>query len=161
MPDRDYRNLQLASTTHFVSPWGATNLTLAYMDHPFGADQFYGTYPSWEDTKTWFAGISQAIGKKTSASFAYRRHSDLFVLFRDQPAIYTNHHSDESYQTANPSSATTWGTTRAAVPPPMWPSISARSSASRCRSPRERNSTAIFPRRSAPRLLPDTGSLRT
>jgi iron complex outermembrane receptor protein len=100
IPDRDYRNLQLASTTHFVSAWGATGVTLAYMDHPFGADQFYGSYPSWEDTKTWFAGFSQAIGKKTAASFAYRRHSDLFVLFRDQPSIYTNHHSDESYQAA-------------------------------------------------------------
>ena len=100
MPDRDYRNLQLASTTHFASAWGATDLTLAYMDHPFGADQFYGPYPSWEDTKTWFGSVRQAIGKKTSASFAYRRHSDLFVLIRDQPAIYTNHHKDESYQAA-------------------------------------------------------------
>ena len=100
MPDRDYRNLQLASSTHYVTAWGASDLTLAYMDHPFGANQFYGDYPSWEDTKTWFAGFRQALGKKTSASFAYRRHSDLFVLFRDQPAIYTNHHRDESFQAA-------------------------------------------------------------
>jgi len=100
MPDRDYRNLQLASSTHFVTAWGASDLTLAYMDHPFGAGEFYGAYPSWEDTKTWFAGFRQALGRKTSASFAYRRHSDLFVLFRDQPAIYTNHHHDESFQAA-------------------------------------------------------------
>lgn len=98
IPDRDYRNLQLASTTHFASAWGATDLTMAYMDHPFGADQFYGDYPSWEDTKTWFLGVQQAIGKKTTASFAYRRHSDLFVLIRDDPSVYTNHHKDESYQ---------------------------------------------------------------
>lgn len=100
IPDRDYRNLQLASTTHFLSAWGATDLTLAYMDHPFGADQFYGDYPSWEDTKTWFLGVQQAFGKKTTASFAYRRHSDLFVLIRDDPSVYTNHHKDESYQAA-------------------------------------------------------------
>lgn len=100
IPDRDYRNLQLASTTRFLSAWGATDLTLAYMDHPFGADQFYGDYPSWEDTKTWFAGVRQALGKKTIATFAYRRHSDLFVLIRDDPAVYTNHHHDESYQAA-------------------------------------------------------------
>jgi len=98
IPDRDYRNLQLASTSHFTSAWGATDLTLAYMDHPFGADQFYGDYPSWEDTKTWFLGVQQAIGKKTTASFGYRRHSDLFVLIRDDPSVYTNHHHDESYQ---------------------------------------------------------------
>jgi iron complex outermembrane receptor protein len=100
MPGRDYRNLQLASSTHLVTPWGPTDLTLAYMDHPFGAAGFYGDYPSWEDTKTWWAGFQQALGKKTTASFAYRRHSDLFVLFRDDPSIYTNHHADESQQLA-------------------------------------------------------------
>jgi iron complex outermembrane receptor protein len=100
IPDRDYRSLQLASSTHYITSWGASDLTLAYMDHPFGADQFYGPYPSWEDTKTWFAGFRQALGKKTAASFAYRRHSDLFVLFRDQPELYTNHHADENYQAA-------------------------------------------------------------
>lgn len=100
MPDRDYRNLQLASGTHLVTGWGASDLTLAYMDHPFGADQFYGPYPSWEDTKTWWAGFRQQVGKKTELSFAYRRHSDLYVLYRDNPAIYTNHHADESYQAA-------------------------------------------------------------
>jgi outer membrane cobalamin receptor len=100
MPDRDYRNLQLASTTHLMTAWGASDLTLAYMDHPFGADQFYGPYPSWEDTKTWWVGAQQALGRKTTVSFAYRRHSDLFVLYRDQPQIYTNHHVDESYQGA-------------------------------------------------------------
>ena len=98
IPDRDYRNLQLASSTHLITSLGATNLTLAYMDHPFGADQFYGPYNSWEDTKTWFAGVQQALGDDTSASFSFRRHSDLFVLLRDQPEVYTNHHSDESYQ---------------------------------------------------------------
>jgi iron complex outermembrane receptor protein len=100
IPDRDYRNLQLASSTHFATAWGPSDVTLGYMDHPFGADQFYGPYPSWEDTKTWFASFRQALGKKTSASFAYRRHSDLFVLLRDDPAVYTNHHQDESYQAA-------------------------------------------------------------
>jgi iron complex outermembrane recepter protein len=98
IPDRDYRNLQLSSTTHFATAWGPGDVTLGYMDHPFGADQFYGNFNSWEDTKTWFAGLHQSLGKKTSVSFAYRRHSDLFVLFRDQPQIYTNHHHDESFQ---------------------------------------------------------------
>jgi iron complex outermembrane recepter protein len=100
MPDRDYRNLQFASSTHVLTGWGFTDVTLAYMDHPFGADQFYGPYPSWENTKTWWAGVQQALGKKTTASFAYRRHSDLFVLFRDAPAVYANHHHDESEQAA-------------------------------------------------------------
>ena len=96
MPDRDYRNLQFASLTHARSSLGNSDLTLGYMDHPFGADQFYGNFPSWEDTKTWFAGARQELGANTEADFSFRRHSDLFVLFRDRPEIYTNHHSDES-----------------------------------------------------------------
>lgn len=100
MPDRDYRNLSLASGTRLVSPLGASDITLGYADKPFGADQFYGNYPSWEDTKTWFAAWQQALGSNTSASFAFRRHSDLYVLYRDDPDIYTNHHEDESWQMA-------------------------------------------------------------
>ena len=97
-PDRDYRNLGFASTTYFKSPLGRSNVTLGYADKPFGADQFYGPYPSWENTKTWFAGIEQQVNKNTEVDFSFRRHSDLFVLFRDQPSIYTNHHHDETYQ---------------------------------------------------------------
>jgi iron complex outermembrane receptor protein len=100
IPDRDYRNLEFASVTRLVSTYGSGTLNLAYMDHPFGADQFYGNFNSWEDTKTWFAGVQQPLGEKTNVSFAFRRHSDLFVLFRDRPQIFTNHHSDESYQLA-------------------------------------------------------------
>jgi iron complex outermembrane receptor protein len=99
-PDRDYRNLEFASVTRLVSTYGSGTLNLAYMDHPFGADQFYGNFNSWENTKTWFAGVQQPLGEKTTVSFAYRRHSDLFVLFRDRPEIFTNHHSDESWQAA-------------------------------------------------------------
>jgi len=97
MPDRDYRNLALASSTHWLSSLGASDVTLAWDDRPFGADQFYGDYPSWEDTKTWFGSFQQALGPDTEASISYRHHSDLYVLYRDDPEIYTNHHRDESY----------------------------------------------------------------
>jgi iron complex outermembrane recepter protein len=97
-PNRDYRNLSLASTTYFSSPLGKSNVTLGYADKPFGADQFYGPYPSWEDTKTWYAGLEQNIGARTQVDLSFRRHSDLFVLFRYQPQIYTNHHEDETWQ---------------------------------------------------------------
>lgn len=99
-PDRDYRNLQFASTTRLATGLGPSALSLAYMDHPFGADQFYGPYPSWEDTKTWWLGFRQALGKKTWFQFAWRRHSDLFVLIRDNPSVYTNHHHDQDFQTS-------------------------------------------------------------
>ena len=100
LPDRDYRNLEFASVTRLATDFGNGSLNLAYMDHPFGADQFYGNFNSWEDTKTWFAGVQQALGAKTTASFSFRRHSDLFVLYRDRPDVFANHHSDETYQLA-------------------------------------------------------------
>ena len=62
-PDRDYRNLELGvgdARGGRGSERAAS--TLAYMDHPFGADQFYGNYNSWENTKTWFAGVQQDLG---------------------------------------------------------------------------------------------------
>jgi iron complex outermembrane receptor protein len=99
-PDRDYRNLQFASTTRLVTSLGTSTVTAAYMDHPFGADQFYGNFNSWEDTKTWFGGFQQQFGAGTTASFSFRRHSDLFVLYRDRPEDFANHTSDESYQAA-------------------------------------------------------------
>jgi outer membrane receptor protein involved in Fe transport len=42
--------------------------------------------------------VHQDFGDKTEASFAYRRHTDLFVLFRAAPQIYTNRHLLDSWQ---------------------------------------------------------------
>jgi iron complex outermembrane recepter protein len=99
MPDRDYRNLALSSLSTLKSRLGATSLLFAYSDRPFGANNFYGsTQPQWERTKTWFASAHQDLGAKTEANFAYRKHTDLYVYIRDNPAYYTNWHTDQSWQ---------------------------------------------------------------
>ncbi len=98
--DRDYRTLTGSSETHVESHLGATTVLLAGGDKPFGANQFYGPYASWERTKTWFAGASQELGANTLVQFGYRRHTDLFELFRDDPALYTNDHATDSWQAA-------------------------------------------------------------
>lgn len=97
-PDRDYRNLALSSLSSGKSRLGEGSLLLAYSDRPYGADQFYGPYPSWERIKTWFASGHQNIGDRTETDFAYRRHTDVFVLFRDAPQIYANRHALDSWQ---------------------------------------------------------------
>jgi iron complex outermembrane receptor protein len=99
-PGRDYRNLSLSSITHARSRLGATRVLLAHNDRPFGADQFYGNFNSWERTRTWFAAARQELGARTDVSAAYRRHTDLFVLYRDRPQVYTNRHAVESGQAA-------------------------------------------------------------
>src|SRR5260221_5887903 len=58
-PDRNYRSGALSSETRFTTVLGKTDVLLAGSDRPFGADQFYGTFPSWERTKSWFASIHQ------------------------------------------------------------------------------------------------------
>jgi len=97
-PDRDYRNLNVSSLTTAHWKPGTGSLLLAYSDQPYGANQFYGPYPSWERIKTWFLSAHQNFGDKTEASFAWRRHTDLFVLFRDDPQIYENRHLLDSFQ---------------------------------------------------------------
>lgn len=94
MPNRDFRNLSVAS----ITSWKRTEINLAHNDRPFGGEQFYGNFNSWERTKSWFAGLRQGLGKKTEFALAYRRHSDLFVLYRDRPQLFTNRHIAENYQ---------------------------------------------------------------
>jgi outer membrane cobalamin receptor len=97
-PDRDFRSSSAASETRFQTGWGHTDLLFAGSDRPFGADQFYGDFHSWERTKSWFASVHQDLGENTDVAFGYRRHSDLFVLERDNPAFYENNHVIDSWQ---------------------------------------------------------------
>jgi iron complex outermembrane receptor protein len=98
MTDRDYRNMDASAESWVGSRFGVTDLLFAGSDRAFGANQFYGNYPSWERTKGWFAAARQELGSHTVAAFGYRRHTDEFVLFRDDPAIYENNHIDGSWQ---------------------------------------------------------------
>jgi len=98
--DRDYRNENGSSETRWKTILGESDILLAGSDRAFGADQFYGNFNSWERTKGWFASIRQELGSKTNAVFGYRRHTDIFVLLRDNPAFYKNQHIDQSWQGA-------------------------------------------------------------
>jgi len=98
MTDRDYRNEDASGESWLGTHLGVTDLLVAGSDRAFGANNFYGPYPSWERTKSWFASARQELGTRTVAAFGYRRHADDFVLFRDDPAIYENNHVDESWQ---------------------------------------------------------------
>jgi iron complex outermembrane receptor protein len=96
--DRDYRNEDGSVESWMGSRLGITDVLLAASDRSFGADQFYGNFPSWERTKSWFASARQELGPATTAAFGYRRHSDEFVLIRSNPSIYENNHVDSSWQ---------------------------------------------------------------
>lgn len=98
MPDRDYRDEALSSESTYQTQLGTTSVLLASDDRAFGANDFYGNYPSHERTKGWFASLQQQVGARMDAAFGYRRHTDEYVLFRSDPAIYENNHIDTSWQ---------------------------------------------------------------
>ncbi|WP_255462474.1 TonB-dependent receptor [Granulicella sp. WH15] len=98
--DRDYRTEDLSSETRLKSALGATDLLLATDDRKFGAAQFFGDYNSRERTKGWFTGATQQFDEHTLAAFGYRRHTDIFLLEKDQPDGYKNQHIDNSFQGA-------------------------------------------------------------
>jgi len=100
MPDRDYRTFAVSSETRLTTSLGNTDVLLGLSDRPFGANQFYGNFNSWERTKGWFAGLSQQLGANTQVAIGYRRHTDQFILLRDMPQVYENNHIDESWQAA-------------------------------------------------------------
>ncbi len=100
MPDRDYRSLTIFSNTGAQTALGRSLIMLGLGDKPFGANDFYGDYPEWERTKSWFGGLKQDLGKKTEFDFGYRRHTDEFILVRDDPSVYENNHIDQSGQAA-------------------------------------------------------------
>jgi outer membrane cobalamin receptor len=96
--DRDYRNMDASAESWLGSRLGVTDLLFASSDRSFGANQFYGPYNSWERTKGWFSGARQELGSHTVAAFGYRRHTDDFALFRNDPGAYENNHIDGSWQ---------------------------------------------------------------
>ena len=98
--DRDYRNLAASYEAQLHTRLGSTRVLLSALDRPFGADQFYGNYNSWERTKTWFSSLHQDLGPATDFTFSYRRHTDLYVLLRNDPAYYTNRHEDDTWYAA-------------------------------------------------------------
>ena len=98
--DRNYSSNALASESWVKSGLGATDVLLATSDRPYGANQFYGPYNSWERTKAWLASVQQQMGARTAASFGYLRHTDEFVLLQGLPAIYENNHVTTSYEGA-------------------------------------------------------------
>lgn len=96
--DRNYRSQALSSESWLHTALGTTDVLLAGSDRPFGANQFYGPYESFEHTKGWLAMLQQQFGQRMQAGFGYRRHSDVYILEVTDPALYENNHIDEAWQ---------------------------------------------------------------
>ena len=98
--DRGFHSNAVALDT-FLTPTpklAPTEVLLATSDRPYGANLFYGPYDSAERTKGWFAAVRQPLPEAVTADFAYRRHTDEFILFVQDPAAYENNHIDTLWQ---------------------------------------------------------------
>ena len=98
--DRGYHSNALSDELWLTTHPGTTDILLAASDRPYGANLFYGDYPSSERTKGWFASIQQQLGPATAASFGYLRHTDLYVLFTGDPGLYENNHIATTWEGA-------------------------------------------------------------
>ncbi len=97
-PDRDYRIRQLFSSTGLTHGQGDTQFIYSFLDNRFGADQFYGPYPSLEETRGHGVMVENRLYRgafahiPTRISLSFRQHDDDFILFRDNPSVYRNRH---------------------------------------------------------------------
>jgi iron complex outermembrane receptor protein len=87
-----------SATGRLVSgePGGELDLFGGYAEREYGALDFYAPFPSTERTRTLFlSGLYRAdMGDRLTVEprVFYRRHEDRFILFQDNPDIYTNDH---------------------------------------------------------------------
>ncbi len=95
-PNRDFNVLNLLSNSYFEFINGKINLLISFNKKKFGANNFYGPFPSKERTKTNFIGLN-FDRKKTRMKLYYRQHDDTFTLDITRPEWYVNHHTNESY----------------------------------------------------------------
>ena len=92
----DFDNRLGRVAVEMVAGESAFRADLAHARRAFGADGFYGAYPAFETTRTTTATLAGQLGVGAIALeplLRWRRNSDDFILFRDDPARYRNRHS--------------------------------------------------------------------
>ncbi|HEY0016418.1 MAG TPA: TonB-dependent receptor [Longimicrobium sp.] len=77
---------------------GTVNADVAHAARDFGAEGFYGPFPSYEETRTTTATLAfRALSSARLAvepTLSVRRHADDYVLRRDDPEFYRNQHTN-------------------------------------------------------------------
>lgn len=85
-----------AGRLHHRSDRGEADLFAGYADRSFGARDFYAPYAGFETTHTLvtYARLQRAVSDRLTLEprVFFRRHTDEFILVRDNPDLYTNDH---------------------------------------------------------------------
>jgi iron complex outermembrane receptor protein len=89
-------SLVLSHGAMIFHPGGVTRFRLGYQDRDFGAEDFYGPWPSKESTGTLLMFLSSRLGHSDRLEvlprLSFRRHTDDFLLDRNNPAGYRSDH---------------------------------------------------------------------
>jgi iron complex outermembrane receptor protein len=115
--NRDFSLTQAVAEAGRDLPAGHVRALYTFLDNRFGAQGFYGAYPSREATTGQGLLLSSVLdqgafeGHATKVDATWRRHDDNFVLFRDQPWLYQNLHTDETFQLKTVAVLGKWGRT--------------------------------------------------
>lgn len=102
--NRDFTAVQAAAEGSRTLAHGHFRALYTFLDQRFGAQNFYGPYPSWEATTTHGLLLSAVLdegplaGHPARVDATWRRHDDHFLLFRDRPAVYENRHTNTTGQ---------------------------------------------------------------
>lgn len=102
--NRDYRLGQVWASFTQPHRLGETALAYGHLDNAFGAQGFYGPYPSWEHTRSHGLFWSNTLtggpfrAAPTRVDLWWRLHQDDYVLVRDHPEFYRNRHDNRTLQ---------------------------------------------------------------
>lgn len=102
--NRDFETFQTAAEGTRRLEGGHLRALYTFLGQRFGAQNFYGTFPSWEATKNHGLLLSAVLdrgpwlGLPGRLDVTWRRHDDHFVLFRDRPYLYENRHTNTTTQ---------------------------------------------------------------
>lgn len=92
----DYKIFNLQGTGDGQFGGGRLDWSAGHARRDFGAADFYGPFPAYEQTRTTTGSTAwtrtSAEGGSLTPRLIYRRHVDDFFLRRDDPAYYHNHH---------------------------------------------------------------------
>jgi len=98
----DFRYNNLFYRASYAKEPYSLGFQLGYTHKAFGANSYYSPkFPNqYEETNTLFSSVEFRIKAKQlilEPKVYYRRNNDRFLLMRDQPALYSNFHTTESW----------------------------------------------------------------
>ena len=85
MADRDYRNEDASLESWSVPGWASRTCCLPPATAPSAPTSFMGPITHGSGPRDGLPPARQELGSRTVAAFGYRRHTDEFVLLRDDP----------------------------------------------------------------------------